>query len=55
MENPVMPNFVEWSNKLLDREDAAIALEQAYTQGYHYGKNNGWWHDLETSLDNKDA
>jgi hypothetical protein len=38
MDDLTMPDFVEWANKLLDREDVAIALEQAYNQGRYLTK-----------------
>lgn len=54
MKDLTMPDFVEWSKKILDRDDVAIALEQAYYQGYNlgynYGKDNGWWEEMETEL-----
>ena len=33
-----MPDFVEWAKHLIDREDVAIALEQAFNQGLALGK-----------------
>lgn len=36
------PDWVEWSKKLLDREDVAIALEQAFSQGKALGYRQGW-------------
>ena len=42
----VMPDFKEWAKHLISQPDAAIALEQAFQQGYHFGyqkgKNIGW-------------
>lgn len=37
-----MPNFTEWSRHILDREDVAIALEQAFNQGLSLGYLQGF-------------
>jgi hypothetical protein len=37
MKELTMPDFVEWTKHLFDRQDVAIALEQAYKQGYALG------------------
>ena len=42
------PDWKEWAKSLVDKEDAMIALEQAYKQGYAAGK-------LDTLLDIKES
>lgn len=37
----VHPDFIEWSKNLVDKEDAAIALEQAFNQGRALGLREG--------------
>jgi len=38
----LLPDFVTWAQKLVDKEDAAIALEQAFRQGQSLGYRKGW-------------
>ncbi len=41
MKEITQPDFNVWANHLYDRQDVAIALEQAFKQGYFKGYLNG--------------
>lgn len=55
------PNFKQWAEYIInaDQSEAAIALKQAYNQGYHLGKlegyedgkENGWWKDYDAFVE----
>lgn len=67
----IYPDFVEWAKHMVDKEDVAIALEQAFNQGksvgfregFVEGKEKGWqedWelasiHDLWRHLDDEES
>lgn len=61
MNNTLMPNFVAWADSLLDKEDVAIALEQAFNQGYSLGYMDGddaWisdWDNAYLGVENGDV
>ncbi len=39
--NIIMPDFVRWADAMVDKQDVAIALEQAFKQGYTLGYREG--------------
>ena len=58
MNKLTMPDFVERSKDITDREDVSIALEQVFKQGYSLGYadgvENGWvneWEEFFASLE----
>jgi flagellar biosynthesis/type III secretory pathway protein FliH len=57
------PDFVEWAKQILDREDVAIALEQAfkqgrvlgYREGFQDGTEKGWVRTWDDEYRKRDA
>lgn len=55
MDIRTKPDFKEWALSLMDKEDAMIALESAYNQGYAAGLIDEKIKNLETMIEHSNA